>query len=110
MWRPTVGPVEDTPIAVMDGRTIAPENLHTVHSLGHAFAMPDSYFEISSSPTQKWYYLGGQRTDEVLFIKQYDSEEGVCKSMCLPSLCLEVISKSDILIAKELLIPRSTIL
>jgi hypothetical protein len=34
------------------------------------------------NPKQKFYYLGGQRDDEVLIFKNFDSREDVCPCRC----------------------------
>nr|7EMZ_A Chain A, NvfI W199F [Aspergillus novofumigatus IBT 16806]7EMZ_B Chain B, NvfI W199F [Aspergillus novofumigatus IBT 16806] len=74
VWRPLVEPVLDWPLAVVDGRTIAPDDLHPVHFLRYEKKDTEPPFQLSFSETQKWYYLSRQRSDEVSIVKNYDSE------------------------------------
>ncbi|THG95404.1 hypothetical protein EW145_g7964 [Phellinidium pouzarii] len=74
VWRPIGNPVAHYPLAVADWRTVdARHDLVPVR-----LVYPDyvgSTFAVKHSPQLKWYYLSGQRPDEVTFIKCFDSDE-----------------------------------
>jgi hypothetical protein len=71
VWRPIVGPVLDTPLALCDARTIAPSDF-----VATDLKYPDRTGEIYSvtfSPSQRWYYFPRMQRDEAVLIKCYDS-------------------------------------
>ncbi|KAL3439816.1 methyltransferase [Aspergillus insuetus] len=76
VWRPTVGPVADWPLAVADGKTIDPAHLQEVKWIvdGCDESSPGPC-QLSYSADQRWYYLDGQCTDEVTIVKNYDSAD-----------------------------------
>ncbi|MCJ1350344.1 MAG: hypothetical protein MMC33_000325 [Icmadophila ericetorum] len=82
VWRPINTSVEDWPLALMDGRTLDDANLHATDLWKHQWEELGSTYNISFNPDQKWYYLGGHRTDEVTLIKIYDNEPDVQASLC----------------------------
>ncbi|KAL7420079.1 hypothetical protein Q5752_005044 [Cryptotrichosporon argae] len=70
LWRPLKGPVTNSPLAMLDYRTLDPSDLH---------AVPDAYgvgLHVSFHPAQRWAYVRQQATDEVVFLKCYDSAQG----------------------------------
>ncbi|KAI5120780.1 hypothetical protein M0805_004742 [Coniferiporia weirii] len=75
VWRPIGHAVAQNPLAVADWRTLDVE-----HDLVPVrFIYPDrdgSTFSVKYNPQLRWYYLSGQRPDEVTLIKCYDSDEG----------------------------------
>jgi hypothetical protein len=71
VWRPIRGPLLDTPLALCDARSIAPEDF-----IATDLKYPDRTGEIYSiafSPRQRWYYFPRMQRDEVVLIKCYDS-------------------------------------
>ncbi|POS71307.1 hypothetical protein DHEL01_v210297 [Diaporthe helianthi] len=82
VWRPLNGPVEDWPLAVMDGRSLKEENTHATNLFKHQYELQGQTVSISHSPEQRWYYLSHQRSDEVTFIKIWDSKEDVEAKIC----------------------------
>lgn len=77
VWRPINGPVQDWPLATMDGKSLREENLHATDLWKNRWEELGSTYNISHGEGQKWYYLGEQRTDEALLIKIYDSKADV---------------------------------
>ncbi|MEE8515057.1 MAG: CmcJ/NvfI family oxidoreductase [Alphaproteobacteria bacterium] len=71
VWRPVLGPVETSPLAVCDARSIAADDLVTterraknrVGQVQHALYNPD----------HRWYYFPLQTRDEATLIKCFDS-------------------------------------
>lgn len=73
VWRPIVGPVRRSPLALADAATVAPEDLVATDQV-----FPDRVGEIyhlTHNPGQRWYYAAEMTADEVLLIKGWDSLE-----------------------------------
>jgi len=71
VWRPIRGPVQDTPLAVSDARSIDDQDL-----VATDLVYPDRTGEIyyvKFNPAHKWFYAPAMRSDEVMLIKCYDS-------------------------------------
>ncbi len=71
VWRPIRGPVEETPLAVCDARSIAPQDLVPTD-----LRYPDRTGEVYSlafNPAHRWFYFPRMRADEVMLLKCYDS-------------------------------------
>jgi hypothetical protein len=71
VWRPIVGPVEATPLAVCDARSMAPDSLISMDLI-----YADRVGEIQSllfDPAQRWLYFPRMETNEVMLLKCYDS-------------------------------------
>ncbi|KAK7540283.1 hypothetical protein IWX49DRAFT_601252 [Phyllosticta citricarpa] len=82
VWRPINCPVQDWPLATMDGSSLDEKNLHATDLWKHQWEELGSTYNISHGPGQKWYYLGGQRPDEALLIKIYDNKPDVAAKLC----------------------------
>lgn len=70
-WRPILHPAIDTPLAVCDAQSIAPEQLVAANIL-----YPKRTGEIylaTYSPRHRWYYYPAMAPGEVLVFKHYDS-------------------------------------
>jgi len=70
-WRPIVGPVRRSPLALIDAQSVAPEDLVAVD-----LVYPDrtgEIYEVAASAAHRWFYFPLMRSDEVLLIKGYDS-------------------------------------
>jgi len=73
VWRPLRRTVEDTPLGLLDARSIAPQDLIATDLL-----YPDRTGEIYSvayNPSHRWFYFPRQRADEAVLLKCYDSKE-----------------------------------
>jgi hypothetical protein len=71
VWRPIRGPVQDSPLAVADARSVADQDLVATDLI-----YPDRTGEIyyvKFNPEHKWFYAPAMREDEVMLIKCYDS-------------------------------------
>lgn len=71
VWRPIRGPVQDTPLAVCDARSIAPPDL-----VGTDLKYRDrtgEVYSLSFNPTHRWYYFPHMQKNEALLIKGFDS-------------------------------------
>ena len=74
VWRPIVGPVRRSPLALADAATVAPADLVATDQV-----FPDRVGEIyhlAHHPGQRWYFAPDMTRDEVLLIKGWDSQDG----------------------------------
>jgi hypothetical protein len=60
---------------MVDGRTIADEDLNEVQWLLGDSTSALANFQLTFSDQQKWYYLSEQGPDEVSMLKNYDSAD-----------------------------------
>jgi len=73
VWRPINGPLEDTPLAVCDARTIAEKDLIAT-DLIYPNMVGETY-SLSYNPAHRWYFFPKMRREEALLIKCFDSDE-----------------------------------
>lgn len=72
VWRPLKGPVVDHPLALCDFNSVEEQDL-----VPTALLYPDKEgetYSVKYNPNHKWHYLSNFTTDEVFFIKCYDSD------------------------------------
>jgi len=65
-------PIQCFPLACCDARTSKPEDL-CVFEIHYADRVGENYFAVGS-PDHRWYYYPGMAKDEVLLLKQWDSD------------------------------------
>jgi hypothetical protein len=71
LWRPIRGPVRDTPLAVCDAGSVAPEDL-----VAADLVYPDrrgEIYAVTYRPSHAWFSFPEMHTDEALLLKCYDS-------------------------------------
>jgi hypothetical protein len=73
VWRPIRGPVQDSPLAVSDARSIEAGDL-VATDLVYADRTGEIYY-VKFNPAHKWFYAPAMRSDEIMLIKCYDSLE-----------------------------------
>jgi hypothetical protein len=73
VWRPITGPVERTPLALIDAQSIAEADLVPV-DLVYEDRVGEIYHG-AYNPDHRWYYFPEMRADEAILIKGYDSAE-----------------------------------
>lgn len=74
VWRPLVDPVEDYPLALVDARSLADDDLVDTERRA-----PNHVGEIQlalHSDRQRWFYYPQMRPDEVLLFRTFDSIDG----------------------------------
>jgi hypothetical protein len=71
VWRPIRGPVEDSPIAVCDARTIDQSDWVT-SDLKYRDRTGEVY-SITFNPNHRWYYFPRMQRAEAILLKCYDS-------------------------------------
>jgi hypothetical protein len=74
VWKPIRGPVEDTPLAVCDARSIEPQDLVPT-DLRYRDRTGEVY-SLLFSPRHRWFYFSRMRADEALLLKCFDSNTG----------------------------------
>lgn len=75
IWRPLNGPLQNYPLAVCDGRTVPFENTLETDRISRRY-QGDTLFTLFQKG-YKWYYLSGQKNDEPLIFKGFDSKASV---------------------------------
>jgi hypothetical protein len=71
LWRPIRGPVLDAPLAMVDGRTVDPDDL-VASDLIYPNRKGETY-SVRYNPAHRWYYVSRMTADEALLLKCYDS-------------------------------------
>jgi hypothetical protein len=71
VWRPIRGPVQESPLAVCDARSITqddfiPTDLVYRDRIGEIYS-------VAFSPSHRWFYFPRMQTNEALLLKCYDS-------------------------------------
>jgi hypothetical protein len=72
VWRPIGGPVEESPLAICDARSIAPQDL-VAADLKYRDRSGEIYYA-RFNPAHRWIYFPHMSGDEVLLLKCYDSQ------------------------------------
>lgn len=73
VWRPITGPVLESPLAICDARTIAPEDL-IPNQLRYRDRNGETY-SARFNPRHRWYYFPRMEREEVILLKCYDSAQ-----------------------------------
>jgi hypothetical protein len=71
VWRPIKGPVEESPLALCDARSIAPADLVETNLI-YRDRIGETY-ALAHNPAHRWHYFPRMQSDEVVLIKCYDS-------------------------------------
>jgi hypothetical protein len=71
MWRPIKGPLQDSPLALCDARTVAADDL-VASDLVYKNRVGETY-SVTYNPAHRWYYAPELRRDEALLLKIMDS-------------------------------------
>lgn len=71
LWRPVRRPVEESPLAVCDARSMAPGDF-VASDLIYRDRVGETY-QVTHSPGHQWFYFPKLRPDEAILIKCYDS-------------------------------------
>lgn len=71
VWRPLFGPLDNKPLALLDARSIAPEDL--IATERRAKDRIGEVQHVTYNPDHIWYYFPRQERNETVLIKCYDS-------------------------------------
>lgn len=72
LWRPIRGPLQDSPLALCDSRTVAADDL-VPSDLVYKDRVGETY-SVTYNPAHRWYYAPELRRDEALLLKIMDSK------------------------------------
>ena len=75
LWRPIGCPVEKSPLALLDARTVAPDDVVTA-DLVYRDRVGETY-ALRHNPAQLWYYFPNMAPSEAILIKSYESDPRV---------------------------------
>jgi hypothetical protein len=71
LWRPIRGPLRDSPLAVCDASSVAPEDLVPA-DLVYANRIGETY-AVTYNPSHRWIFVPEMKKNEALLIKCFDS-------------------------------------
>ncbi|MBV8056114.1 MAG: methyltransferase [Deltaproteobacteria bacterium] len=73
VWRPIRGPIESSPLAVCDAKSIAPEDF-VPSDLIYPDRIGETY-RFKHNPNHRWFYFPRMERNEAILLKCYDSKE-----------------------------------
>ena len=73
IWKPLRGPVENSPLALCDRRTVRAEECIANDIVSDLNATATETYHLHHSPHHKWYYISGQTDEEAWIFQQTDS-------------------------------------
>jgi hypothetical protein len=73
VWRPIRGPIESTPLALCDARSIQPKDF-VPSDLVYRDKVGETY-RFLYNPNHRWFYFPRLERNEVILLKCYDSKE-----------------------------------
>ena len=79
LWRPIIGPVQDTPLAICDASSVAPGDLVVtdIHHFTEGNVSEPSHsgeiYALHHNPAHRWYFASEMQPNEILLLKCYDS-------------------------------------
>ena len=98
VWRPIIGPVENSPLALADAGSIAEDELVATDQVFSDRV--GEIYHIAHSGTQHWYYASQMDRDEVILIKGWDSiDDG--RALFTPHGALEMIESRHNTLPRE---------
>jgi hypothetical protein len=71
VWRPIRGPVERSPLALVDATSVRPEDLIATDQIFPGRV--GEIYHLAHHPAQRWYYAPAMTREEVILIKGWDS-------------------------------------
>ncbi|KAF1010350.1 MAG: hypothetical protein GAK32_01535 [Pseudomonas fluorescens] len=77
VWRPIGAPVQSTPLAVCDARSMAQADL-LASDLVYRDKVGETY-SVRANPAHRWFYYPQLRPDEVLLLKIHDTRQDVAR-------------------------------
>lgn len=80
IWRPLSVPVQDTPLALCDFRTVSSNDLVPMDIVYPHFV--DEVYEVLPNPNHRWFYKKGMQQDEAIVFKLHDTSETEATGTC----------------------------
>ncbi|KAB5515438.1 hypothetical protein GE09DRAFT_979728 [Coniochaeta sp. 2T2.1] len=72
LWRPLFGPLEETPLAILDARSLSDNDL-MAQDMVHTHYLGENYV-VKFNQNHRWYYWSKMQPNEGILIKNFDSE------------------------------------
>ena len=93
VWRPIIGPLQDSPLAVCDATTIrfedlVPSDLVYQHRVGETYS-------VKYNPDHQWFYVPRMQSDEALLLKCSDTKTSVPARFTPHSAFVDPTTPSD---------------
>jgi hypothetical protein len=92
IWRPLTTPIQDSPLALCDYRTVSANDLVAADIIFPHY--PDEAYEVIYSPSHRWFYRQGMTDGDVILFKLADSAENVAKRTLYQSRTLHFSANS----------------
>jgi hypothetical protein len=79
LWRPIIGPVQDTPLALCDAASVSKQDLVTTDIHHFADGNLDTpahrgmIYSLHHNPRHRWFFASDMQPDEVLLLRCFDS-------------------------------------
>lgn len=88
IWRALTAPLQDSPLALCDSRTIAPEDLVATDIVFPHYL--DEAYEVRYNRNHRWFYKQGMSEEDVILFKLDDTAANVarCKVISAQSVRL----------------------
>ena len=77
VWRPLTTPVQDSPLALCDYRTVSPNDLVAADMVFPHYL--DEAYEVLYNPNHRWFFKQGMEDGNVILLKLADSADEVAK-------------------------------
>ncbi|KAF2092917.1 hypothetical protein NA57DRAFT_49296 [Rhizodiscina lignyota] len=77
IWRPLTTPLQNSPLALCDFRTVSPRDLIAADILFPHYL--DEAYEVLHSPAHRWFYKQGMKEEDMILFKLDDTAEDVAK-------------------------------
>ena len=74
MWRPIRGPIQESPLAVCDARSLEPDDLVDTDLVFED--RTGKIYTVAHNPNHRWIYFPQMQATEALLMKGYDSLDG----------------------------------
>ncbi len=81
LWRPIIGPVQDTPLALCDASSVASEDciVTDIHHFAEGNVETPAHrgmiYALRPNPVHRWYFASEMQPDEILLLKCFDSRQ-----------------------------------
>ncbi|MGE0680855.1 MAG: CmcJ/NvfI family oxidoreductase [Candidatus Binatia bacterium] len=93
VWRPIRGPVQESPLAVCDARSIAQEDFVPTDLVYRD--RKGEVYSVAFNPSHHWFYFPSMQTTEALLLKCYDSADDGRARFTAHSAFVDPTSPSD---------------
>lgn len=88
VWKPLFGPLQDWPLGLLDYQSVNSERDLEASDNIYVHVVRETY-NVYFHPDHRWYYLAGQKPDEIMVFKSLDSapDRRIARCSCHRILC-----------------------